>query len=516
MSDGFVSIVGAGPWDPGLITLAAVRRLARAEVVVADYLVNPDLLLHAPADAEIVQRTAGPRGGSALRQPELNALLLERGRAGKYVVRLKGGDPCMFGRGAEEAQLLTEAGIGFEFVPGVSSPIAAPQAAGIPVTHRDHTPAVTFVSGYEAYDKAGLHVAWEHLARSAGTLVLMMSIKNARDNARRLIDAGRDGSTPAAVVRWGTRGVQRTVVATLATIADAIDQAKLRAPATLVVGDVVGLRETIGWAETRPFFGKRIVLTRGRGANAELAATLAEQGADVVTVRSIEVAAPDDMGALPRALANLDAFDGVLLSSPTAVTRFFDALTHAKLDARDLSGKVVAAVGSSTAAQSVERGVRPDIVATRAHSEGLVGALRDAGELGRKWLHPRAQHARSVLGDAVQAAGGEYTVAPCYQTTRPPVRAAVLRSLLPYEERGEGLDAICLCSGATARNFVANLDDALGEQTRNDLLGRAKLIAIGPVTAAAIEALGFDVAAVADQPDDAGLIEALSVALASG
>lgn len=343
---------------------------------------------------------------------------------------------------------------------------------------------------------------------------MMMSIKNARDNARRLVEAGRDGATPAAVVRWGTRGVQRTVVATLDTIADAIEAAKLRAPATLIVGDVVGLRETIAWAEQRPLFGKRIALTRARGANLEFAATLAERGADVVTVPSIAIAEPDDRSALPRALGELDRFDGVLLSSPTAVGRFFDGLSEAGLDARALAGKLVAAVGSSTAARCAERGVRPDLVAASARSEGLVDALRDADALGRRWLHPRAQQARAVLSGAIEAAGGEYTVAACYQTARPSVREAVLRSLLPYEERGEGLDAICVGSGATARHFIANLTDALGDEVANAVLARAKIVALGPVTAAAIEALGHSVAAIAPQPDDAGLLAALGSAFA--
>ncbi len=304
---GFVSIVGAGPWDAGLITVAGLRCLQRAEVVIADYLVNPNLLLHAPPSAEIVQRQAGPRGGAQLLQPTINALMIERAREGKYVVRLKGGDPCMFGRGGEEAQALRTAGIDYELVPGVSSPIAGPERAGIPVTHRDHTPAVTFVSGFEAYDKAGLSVAWQHLARSAGTIVLMMSVRNARTNAERLIEAGRDPSTPAAVVRWGTRGIQRTIVGTLATIADVIDAEGIRAPAVLVVGDVVGVRDEIAWIEQRPLHGRRVVVTRPREQALALCDLLEARGADAVAVPCLQVCPPDDPQAFDRACATSTA-----------------------------------------------------------------------------------------------------------------------------------------------------------------------------------------------------------------
>jgi len=268
MMSGFVSLVGAGPWDPELLTLAGRDRLGRADVVISDYLVNPALLVHCRPDAQIHQRIRRrlaekhPEVGPALNQGEVNALMVEHAQAGRYVVRLKGGDPIIFGRGAEEARVLRDHGIPFELVPGVSAAIAAPEMAGIPITHRDHTPSVSFVSGFEAYEKKGLAVAWEHLANSAGTLVLLMGVRNCRSNAERLVAAGRDASTPAAVVRWGTRGIQRTVVGTLATIADEVERAGIRAPAAMIVGDVVARREQMRFFEDRPLFGQRIVVTR--------------------------------------------------------------------------------------------------------------------------------------------------------------------------------------------------------------------------------------------------------------
>ena len=323
---GFVSIVGAGPWDPELLTLAGRDRLRRADVVLADYLVNPAMLTHCRADVRLHQRVAGPHDGVRLNQTRINELLVEEASAGNRVVRLKGGDPMIFGRGCEEAEVLRNAGIPYELVPGVSAAIAAPEAAGIPLTHRQHTPSVSIVSGYEAYDKGGLNVAWDHLANSAGTIVLMMSVRNCRDNAERLIAAGRDPETPAALIRWGTRGIMRTIVATLATIADEAEAAGLRAPAVLVVGSVVSLRERIEWFERRPLFGKRVVVTRSAPQAGELLHMLAAQGADAVAFPCLAIAPPEDPEALREAVAKIHECDGVILSSPNGVAAFFDAL----------------------------------------------------------------------------------------------------------------------------------------------------------------------------------------------
>lgn len=506
---GFVSIVGAGPWNPELITLAGVRRLARAEVVLADYLANPNLLFHAPRTAEIIQRERGPQGGPRLRQPELNDLMVEYAAAGRYVVRLKGGDPCLFGRGGEEAQVLRAAGIPFEFVPGVSSPIAAPQAAGIPITHRDHTPAVTFVSGYEAYDKAGLHVQWEHLARSAGTIVLMMSVRNARMNAQRLIEAGRDPGTPAAVIRWGTRGIQRTVVGELSTIADRIEAEGIRAPSILVVGEVVRLRQELQWFDTRPLFGRRIVVTRAVDQAGALIEKLLDAGADPLLLPCLDVAAPVDGAALVREVARIEEVDGVILTSRHGVDAFFRALDAGGRDARALAGKTVAVIGSATAQACRERGVAPDLVPEHAHSEGFVAMLRSRGVLARKWLHVRADDGRPEIGDAIRAAGGEHRLVIGYRLTRPAVPETVVRSLLSPEEGGEGFDAVCLASGRTAAHLLATLGEFFGEDDARRRLRATRLIAIGPATARALEGMGLPVAMTASDPSDDGILRAV-------
>lgn len=530
-AEGFVSLVGAGPWDPELLTLAARDRLARADVVIVDYLVNPAMLIHCPPHTEVLQRVRDSHAGilptrvhsgtMKLDQARVNELMVARAKAGLYVVRLKGGDPMMFGRGAEEAQHLGEHGVKFEFVPGVSSPIAAPQAAGIPITHRAHTPSVSFVSGYEAYEKAGLTVAWTHLANSAGTLVLMMSVKNARINAQRLVDAGRELSTPAAVVRWGTRGIQQTVVGTLGDIADRVDEAAIRPPAVMVVGDVVTLRERIAWYEQRPLFGRRVVVTRAARQAGGLINLLAAEGADAVPFPCLDFvpAAPEQQRALDHALLSFapstpgPGFAGFIVSSPNGVEALFEALARAELDVRIFAGKLVAAIGTGTAERLIERGLRPDIVPARARAEGLIEALREHQALGRAWLQIRADEGRELLGQAIAEAGGELELVVGYQTVRPTVPELLLASLQPVDEGGEGYDAICFASGRTTRHFLETTGEAFGDARARAHLARAKVIAIGPVTAEAITALGVRVDAVATHQSETGLRDAVLAAL---
>lgn len=513
---GFVSIVGAGPWDPELLTLAGRDRLARADVVVADYLVNPALLIHCRPDVHVYQRTQSPHGeahGDAVTtQDEIHRLLVDKASAGLRVVRLKGGDPMVFGRGGEEAQVLRAAGVDYEFVPGVSAAIAAPEFAGIPVTHREHTPSVTIVSGYEAYEKGGRGIDWQHLAQGTGTLVLMMSVRNCRDNAERLIAAGRDPATPAALIRWGTRGIQRTIVASLATLPDRADDEGLRPPAVMIVGSVVDLRGAIQWYERRPLFGRRVVVTRAVDQASGLLNLLAGSGADAVSYPCLDIAAPDDLEPLTRAARNLNDVDGVILSSPNGVRAWFDALAGVGVDVRILHGKCVAAIGTGTANTCWERGVRADIVPNAARAEGLVAELAGRSLLARRWLHVRADEGRELIGEAIRAAGGTYKLVVGYRVVRPKVPAMLVRSLLPPEAGGEGCDAVCLASGKTARHFLDSLTEAHGEASARAILERAKVVALGPVTAAAIEALGVRVDAVADAlTDDAMLAAVLSV-----
>ncbi len=506
---GFVSLVGAGPWNPQLLTLQGLECLRRADVVIADYLVNPALLLHCRPDAEVIQRSRGPHNsGMSLDQRAVSQLLVDRAQQGKYVVRLKGGDPMVFGRGSEEAIVLREAGIAYAFVPGVSAAIAAPEVAGIPITQRDHTPSVSLISGYEAYDKRGRGVGWEHMARHGGTLVLMMSVRNCRKNAERLVASGRDPNTDVALVRWGTRGIQQTVVGTLATIGDAIEAANLRPPAVMIVGSVVSLREQIKWIESRPLFGRRVVITRAFEQSHDLLAQLAHLGADAVPVPCLRVEPTTDL--LLQAIRTLRDHDGLIFSSTNAVEQFFSAITG-ELDLRSLVHTKIAAIGERTAGALRKRGIIPDIIADPPNSEGMVDQLREAEELARQWLHVRAQEGRDVLETAITQAGGRYQVAVAYRLSRPSLPGNLLTSLRPHEDGGEGIDVLCFASTKTAEHFLAAVDEAWGTGAGVALVHRthAKVVVIGPVTRRGVENLGLPVADVADTPSTTGVLAAV-------
>lgn len=500
---GFVSLVGAGPWDPELMTLAAVRRVSHADVIIADYLVNPLVFSHARADALIIQREAGPKTAQ-LQQARLNDLMVEHATSGAYVVRLKGGDPMMFGRGAEEASHLEAHGIGFEFVPGVSSPIAAPECAGIPVTHRDHTPSVSFVSGYEAYDKAGLQVAWDHLAQSAGTLVLMMSVKNCRENAARLIAAGRKPDTPAAIVRWGSRGIQQCVESRLDGIADAIDSAKIRPPAVLVVGDVVRARSELARRELRPLHGRRVAITRTCEAARELSSHLNLLGADVVSIPSSRFELRPHRDELAKALLNADQYDGIIFASARALEASCEALLANSADLRKFAHAKLVAVGQATARALRSRGVAADLVPQTAHSEGIVEALNASGWVSQRWLHPRADRSRASLGTGISENGGQYLPVTAYSAHGEPITEIQLRSI-----DSEGLDAVCFASGRSARHHFDALAAHWGEEPTRTYLNARILVALGPVTAQAMTDLGLQVRATATDASNAGMVEAL-------
>ena len=382
------------------------------------------------------------------------------------------------------------------------------EAAGIPITHRDHTPAFCVVSGFEAYDKAGLSVEWEHLAKSAGTLVLLMSVKNCARNADKLIAAGRAPTTPAAIVRWGTRGIQRTIVATLATIGERVASEGIRPPAVMVVGEVVERRADIEWLERRPLFGRRVVVTRARHQANALVHMLASRGADAVAFPCLDFVAPEDPAPLRQAIEGLASYDGVILSSPNGVEAFCAALSEAGKDARALAGKLLAVIGTGTAASCRERGLAPDIVPDAARSEGLAEELAARGLLAKRWLHVRADEGRAVLARAVTQAGGSLDLVIGYRTVRPRVPALLLRSLLPPDDGGEGFDAICFASGKAARHFIETLAEAHGESVARSLLAAAKVIAIGPVTRDALLALSVRVDAVASERSDEGMVTA--------
>lgn len=477
-------LVGAGPGDPGLLTIRGAELLRRAEVVVHDRLSAASLLDLAPAGAERVDVGKSP-GQARLPQEEINALLVERGRLGQQVVRLKGGDPYVFARGGEEAAALADAGVGFEVVPGITSAIAAPAYAGIPVTQRFSSTAVTIITGHEEPSSGEGSIDWEAAARLGGTLVVLMGVARWPHIAERLLAGGLPPDTPAAAVRWGTRPDQHTTRATLATLA----QHDLSAPSVIVVGRVAGA--DLAWFERLPLFGRRVVVTRTRAQASQLSRALRALGADPIEVPVIEIGAPSDGGkALADATGRLDGYDWVVFTSPNGVERTF---AHVP-DSRALQGARVAAIGPGTAAALERYRIVADLVPDDYVAESLLGAFPAPSSEGGRVLLARAEEARAVLPDGLRAMGWDLDIVAAYRT----VAAEFDDSL---REQVRTADAVTFTSSSTVSHFV----DAVGA----DAVGPV-VACIGPVTAATARELGLDVTVEAAEHTIEGLVVALT------
>jgi len=484
---GRVYLVGAGPGAPDLITVRGEQILRRAEVVVYDYLVSPELLALAPPDAELIY--AGKKGGDGgnIGQTELNRILIERARAGRRVVRLKGGDPFIFGRGGEEAEALVAAGITFEVVPGVTSATAAPAFAGIPLTHRKLASFVAFLTAHQDETKSGQRnaVAWDELASAAkagGTLVLLMASAALRDSLARLARQ-LPATTPAAVVQWATTAAQRSIVATIATLADEVERAGLGAPSVVVVGEAATLGARLNWFERMPLYGRRIVITRAREASNSFAAGLRALGAEVVEFPTIETLAPDSYAMIDAALERLASFDWVIFTSATGVERLLERMRARGVDLRAMAGAKLGAIGPVTAAHL---GAHALIVAALPHeyrAEAIIEAIGAERIRGARILIPRAQVAREVLPEMLMAAGArEVVVAPVYKTTRPG-RAPIER--VREMAKAGAIDLVAFTSSSTVTNFC----EMVGPGAARGL----KAAAIGPVTAETARAAGLEV-----------------------
>jgi len=492
---GVVYLVGAGPGDPGLATLRAAELIAAADVILYDRLVPPALLDRARPDAELVYVGKEP-GRPSVPQEEINRLLIKHGSAGRAVVRLKGGDPFVFGRGGEEAEALAEAGIRFEVVPGITAGIAAPAHAGIPVTHRDEASAVAFVTAHEDPAKDESALDWAALAAFPGTLVFYMGVRALPALARALVGGGRDPREPAAVVERGTLPGQRTVTAPLEAVAAAAEEAQIRPPAVTIVGPVAALRERLAWLEQAPLFGRRVAVTRARAQAGALAARLARLGAEVVEIPAIRIVpSPDGMRAAAAIVARR-ACDVVCLTSPNGAELLMDALAEQDLDARVLAGMVVAAIGPGTAAALRARGVRADVVPARSIAESLAAELIDRGVAGQRVLVARASEARDLLPRELERAGASVSVATLYETVRERLGPEQLAELAQA-------DYVTFTSSSTVRFLI----EALGEAA--PFPARARVVSIGPVTSEAARDLGLEVAVEAERHDVDGLVEAL-------
>ncbi len=501
---GTVYLIGAGPGDPGLLTLRGAECLARADVVVYDYLANPVLLRHARPEAERLY-VGKQGGGPRTEQQAINALIIERAKAGKSVARLKGGDPFVFGRGGEEAEELAAAGIPFEVVPGVTSAIAAPAYAGIPLTHRDHASSVVFVTGHEDPGKERSRIDWAALATGIDTLVFFMATRTLPEVVGRLLEHGRPPETPVAVVRWGTTPEQETVVGTLADIVEQVRERGIRPPALTVVGEVVRLRERLNWFEDKPLFGRRVVVTRAREQASEFAGALRELGAQAVEFPAIEIRPPESWDEVDAAVDRLAGYDWMVFTSVNGVRFFVERLRAAGRDIRALGPARICAIGPATAAAIEALGLRVDVVPSEYRAEAVVEALDAAagpgGLRGRRVLIPRAAAARDVLPRELSARGALVDVVAAYRTTIPAEAAADVRQLL-----AEGkIDAVTFTSSSTVRNFV----EMLGREAAPALLARPTVAAIGPVTAETAARHGLRVDLVPESYTIAALTRAL-------
>ena len=490
---GVVYLVGAGPGDPGLMTRRSLDLVAAADVILHDRLIPAEALAGARADAELVYVGKEP-GAASVPQEEIGQRMIELARAGRSVVRLKGGDPFVFGRGAEEGEALRAAGVEFEVVPGITSGVAAPAYAGIPVTHRDDASAVAFVTGHEDPAKGEPALDWRALASFPGTLVLYMGIRRLGANAAALIEAGRDADEPAAVVERGTLDGQRTVLATLGTIAEEVERAGIGAPAIVVIGPVAARRDELAWLERLPLHGRKVVVTRARAQASGLAQTLRSLGASVVELPAIRIEPRLDSPEVGAAIERIADYALICLTSPNGARLLFDALGRAELDARALHGATIAAIGPGTAAALAEHGIAADVMPERFVAEALVEALAGVDVKGRRALVARAAEARDVLPGALRERGAEVDVVPLYATVREAPDEAEIEAALDA-------DYLTFTSSSTVRNLVGVLGDRLPRS--------ARVVSIGPVTSEAAREAGLEVAVEAERHDVDGLVAAL-------
>ncbi len=505
MSPGRVILVGAGPGDPDLLTLRGAAVLGRADVVLYDQLVDESLLAFAAKDAELIN--VGKRGHDAptRSQDDVNALLVRHALAGKTVVRLKGGDSFVFGRGGEEASHCAAAGIDFEVVPGVSSALAVPAHAGIPVTDRRYAASFAVVTGHKDPTRVSENTRWEALANAVDTLVILMGMKNLPSLVARVLSAGRPGDTPAAAIMWGTTPRQQTVTAPLSELPKRVEEAGLGAPSVVVIGDVVRLREELAWFERAPLFGRRVLVTRPASQAAPLLSAIRALGGEPVAIPTLEIEPPSDPLALEEALARLDDYEAVVFASTNAVEAF---ATAAKRQGVRVDGVTAACIGERTARAAARIGVSVRAVPAVSVAEGLAEEiLRVLPAAGRRLLVPRSEIARGALPRDLRSGGALVDDPVAYRAVAPEGNAEALRA----ELASGTLDALTFTSPSTVRNFLAMLDEPAREAA-----GHCARVAIGPTTAAALEAAGLDAAAVAEQPEAGALARAVASALHSG
>ncbi len=493
---GICFLAGAGPGDLGLVTLKVRDEVSRADVIIYDALCNPEILKWAPQTAEIIY--AGKRANQhALKQDETNALLVAKTAEGKRVVRLKGGDPFVFGRGGEEAEELAKAGLRFEIIPGISSIIAAPAYAGIPVTHREHTAQFTVFTGHEDPTKPESTLDYAALAANPGTKIMLMGVERIGVVAAELIKHGAIAVLPVALVRWGTTGRQETLVGTLGDIAGKVAASGFKAPAVCIMGEVVSLREKLNWFETRPLFGKRIVVTRTRKQAGALSSKLRELGADVIELPTIRVEPPKDLLEFGQLVRDTYTYDWLVFTSPNGVEAYFEMFYRIFKDAREIGGVRIAAIGPATAAKVREYHLTVDLQPEEFVAEGVVAAFKKEGDVENlKILIARAETARDVLPETLSKLGAIVDVAVAYRTV--PETEDVSGGVARFRE--EGADLITFTSSSTVENFLA---------LKLPMPAGMKVASIGPITSKTVKDHGLAVDAEAKNFDIPGLIAAI-------
>ncbi len=507
---GKVYLVGAGPGDIGLLTVKGMRCLQKADVVIYDFHLNAQVLNYISHDAEFIY--AGKRGGHhTMTQDEINKVIVEKAKEGKLVCRLKGGDPFVFGRGGEEAEALADEGIEFEVIPGVSSAVAAPAYAGIPITHRLYSSSFAVIPGYEDTTKEESAIDWARLATGVGTLIFLMAVKNIDTLMKKLIENGRSPDTPVAVIRWGTRPEQKTLIGTLGNVAGIVKENDIKPPAVMVVGDVVKLRDALKWYEKKPMFGHRILVTREHSEGFE---PLEELGAEIIEFPTIEIVPPESFDELDKAIGKIETYDWMIFTSANGLKYFIKRFIEKDKDIRDLKGIKICAIGTKTATEITKYGIKVDLIPEEFNAEGLIsavvqksrslnspphpplskGGLRGGNtdsqtpnpELlkGMKFLLPRAEKAREIFPEKVRELGGEIDVPVTYRAIKPEMHGKRLKRFLK-----EGRISIATFTSAATFN---NFREIIGEDS-DELLRDVAIAVIGPVTAKAVEKAGLKV-----------------------
>ena len=496
-----VYLVGAGPGDPKLLTVRGKECLELADVVLYDHLANPDLLKHAPLDAERIY--VGRKGrGSYRDQEEINALLVSKAREVKRVVRLKGGDPFVFGRGGEEAETMAEAGIPFTVVPGVTAAVAVPAYAGIPVTHRTLASTVAFVTGHEDPTKSSSAMEWPRLASSEGTLVFLMGTKNLPSIVDRLIQEGKSPTTPVAAIRWGTYARQQTVIGTLADIVEKVTKAHLSPPTVIVVGEVVRLRDHLNWSESRPLFGKGVLVTRPREQAPALSNLLAEQGAEPIECPMLEISPPESWGPVDEAIQELSSYDWIIFTSVNGVKAFMGRLWFHQKDARSLGTARVCCIGPQTKVEANRWGIVADLMPHEFQAEGILESLGQIGIQGLRILIPRAKVAREILPEQLREMGASVHVVHGYQAVPPEAEGEPLSDRF----RNQDIQYLTFTSSSTVKNFCQLFTD---REEMHDLTQHATVACIGPITAQTVKDEGLSVDIVASENTVPALVDAI-------